>query len=274
MLLVLLVIGPLSGCVAPVVAPGTVGPRVTSPDTAPRPAANPSLAPAGSVTASATPTDALPAQLVNAGPRGGDQIALTFHLGSVVGRAPELMAWLTDNEVPATIFVSGGAVARPDSDEGRAVLDMLDRSPDLFELGSHGFAAEDFTALTAAQIAEELRRTEAVLAPLTSQDPRPLFAPPAGAWSEPVLVAAGAAGYRYAIRWDVDPVDWKPVAGGGPTADEIVRKVLEGVQPGSVVLLQLGGPETLDALPELVAGLRERFRLVRVSELLRLGPVD
>lgn len=275
----LLAIGPLAGCAASVVAPATAWPRATppgamSPDTAPRSAADPSLEPAASATASDTPPNGLPAQLVDAGPRGGDRVALTFHLASVMGRAPEIMAWLTDNQVPATIFVSGGAVARPDSDEGRAVIDILDRSPDLFELGSHGFAAEDFTALTAAQIEEELRRTEAVLAPLTSQDPRPLFAPPAGAWSDPVLVAAGAAGYRYAIRWDVDPVDWKPVAAGGPTAEEIARKVLEGVQPGSIVLLQLGGTETLDALSELVASLRERFRLVRVSELLRVGPVD
>lgn len=214
-----------------------------------------------------------PAQLIDAGPRSGAEIALAFHLGAIVAPAPGTMTWLRDNDVPATIFVSGAAAERTDSDAGRAAVEILDRRPDLFELGSHGFEAEDFTALTPAQIVEELRRTEAVLAPLSDQDPRPLFAPPAGAWSDAVLAAAGDAGYRYVVRWDVDPVDWKPIADGGPSSDEIVRRVLDDVQPGSIVLLQLGGPETFAALPELIQGLRERFRLVRISEMLDLGPI-
>ena len=215
-----------------------------------------------------------PAQLVDAGPRRGNRIALTFHLGAVVDPAPAMMAWLRDNEVAATIFVSGAAVERNDSDAGREVMQIIDARGDLFELGSHGYATEDFTMLTPEQVIEELRRTEAALTSRAGQDPRPLFAPPAGAWSTTVLAAAGRAGYDWAVLWDVDPVDWKPMAQGGPSSAEIVDRVLGTAQPGSIVLLQLGGPETLGALPDLVAALRQRFRLVRVSELLGLGPVD
>lgn len=188
--------------------------------------------------------------------------------------APAIMAWLRDYEVPATIFVSGAAVERSDTDEGRMVVQILNTRADLFELGSHGYAAEDFTMLTPDQVIDELRRTEVALAPLAGQDPRPLFAPPAGAWSETVLTAAAGAGYQWAVRWDVDPVDWKPMADGGPSSAEIVDRVLQAVQPGSIVLLQLGGPETVGALSDLIPALRERFRLVRISELLGSGPVD
>lgn len=211
---------------------------------------------------------------MDSGPRRGDRIALTFHLGATVDPAPAIMAWLRDKEVPATIFLSGAAVERTDSDAGRAAAQIIDERADLFELGSHGYAAEDFTMLTPEQVIEELRRTEVALMPLTGQDPRPLFAPPAGAWSATVLAAAGRAGYDAAVRWDVDPVDWKPMAEGGPSSAEIVDRVLQTVRPGSIVLLQLGGPETLGALPDLVAALRQRYRLVRVSELLGLGAVE
>lgn len=184
------------------------------------------------------------------------------------------MRWLRDNGVSATIFVSGAAVERTDSDAGREVLEVVNQRGDLFELGSHGYQAEDLTVLTPAQIEQELRRAETALFPLAEQDPRPLFAPPAGAWNDEVLAAVGRAGYEWSVLWDVDPVDWKPISDGGPTAAEIVRRVSAGVRPGSIVLLQLGGAETLRALPDLVAALRERFQLAVVSDLLGLGPAD
>ena len=214
------------------------------------------------------PLPAEPARVITAGPRDEAAIALTFHLGAIVEPAPSIMAWLRENSVPATIFVSGSAVTRGDSNAGRAALAVIDERPDLFELGSHGFVADDFTDLTQAQVEEELRRTETALAPLTNQSPRPLLAPPAGAWNDDVLAAAGRAGYRWAVLWEVDPIDWKPVSEGGPTAADIIDRVVAGARPGSIVLLQLGGPETLRALPELVGSLRERYALVRVGDLL------
>ena len=241
--------------------PATTRPSSPSDSTRPRPAP-------------ATDRPLAASQLVNAGPRDRDRIALTFHLGSRVEPAPPIMRWLRDNEVPATVFVSGAAVERTDTDAGREVLQVVNERGDLFELGSHGYEAEDFTALSAAQIEQELRRTEAALALSAAQEPRPLFAPPAGAWNDEVLAAVGRAGYQWSILWDVDPVDWKPISDGGPTSAEIVRRVTEGVRPGSIVLLQLGGEETLRALPDLVAALRERFQLAVVSELLGLGPAD
>ncbi len=58
--------------------------------------------------------------------------------------------------------------------------------------------------------------------------------------------------------WDVDTIDWKRVEDGGPTADEIVARVVSRARGGSIVLMHLGGYHTLEALPEVVQGLRDR----------------
>jgi peptidoglycan/xylan/chitin deacetylase (PgdA/CDA1 family) len=68
--------------------------------------------------------------------------------------------------------------------------------------------------------------------------------------------------------WDVDTIDWKPTADGGPTSDDIEAKVLSRAKGGSIVLMHLGGYETLDALPGVVAGLRKRgLEPVTLSEM-------
>jgi len=122
----------------------------------------------------------------------------------------------------------------------------------------------------AAQIADELARTEAALAPWCSQNPRPFFRPPNGGVDADVLAAVGAAGYSRTVTWDVDTIDWRPIVNDppGPTADQIVAKVLAKAQNGSIVLMHLGGYETFEALPRVVEGLRDRgFDLVTLDEL-------
>ena len=69
--------------------------------------------------------------------------------------------------------------------------------------------------------------------------------------------------------WDIDTVDWKPIADGGPTATQIASKVVGNAVNGSNVLFHLGGYETLDALRLIVPGLRDRgFTLTSLSDLL------
>jgi peptidoglycan-N-acetylglucosamine deacetylase len=124
-------------------------------------------------------------------------------------------------------------------------------------------------------MADQLHRTETAFAKYTSQDPKPFFRPPYGASSSAVLAGVGAAYYRLSILWDIDTIDWRPInnPGGpaGPTADQIVSKVLTNAQAGSIVLMHLGGYETYKALPTIIDGLHARgFDLVSLDTLL--GP--
>ena len=239
------------------------------------PLPTPSLPPA-TPPPSARPPSALPAPtpvasstLVSAGSRASTMIALTFDMGGRTDPALAIMTWLRDHDVPATIFLTGASV--DGSDAARQVAAMLNARPDLFDLGNHSYGHPDMTTLSATQVADELRRAEGAIGAYATQSPRPLFRPPYGAWDADVLAGAGSAGYRWTVMWDIDTIDWKPIADGGPTAAQIADKVLSRAQGGSIVLMHLGGYETLAALPAIVDGLRDRgFSLVTLNTLL--GP--
>ena len=192
-------------------------------------------------------------------------------MGGRVGDALRIVNWLVDQDIHASVFVTGAMVDSTSTDAARRLLAIVDAHPDLLSVGNHSYAHRDFRTLTAAEIADELRRTAAAIARSCSQDPRPFFRPPYGGYDARVLAAVGAAGYRMTVTWDVDTIDWRPIANDppGPTAAQIVTKVLGHAQGGSIVLMHLGGYETLKALPDVVAGLRAAgFELVTLDELL------
>jgi peptidoglycan-N-acetylglucosamine deacetylase len=200
--------------------------------------------------------------------RTRQQVALTFDMGGRVGDALAIVDWLVVHDVHATIFMTGAMAANPNTDAGRQVLAIVDAHPELFTLGNHSYTHRDFRTLSAAVIRDELRRTEAAMAPYCTQDPRPFFRPPNGGYDADVLAAVG---YRYTVAWDIDTIDWRPVANDppGPTADEIVTKILGRAQGGSIVLMHLGGYETFKALPRIVSGLRDAgYQLVDLDQLM------
>ncbi len=199
------------------------------------------------------------------------QVALTYDMGGRVGDAVAIVQWLIDHRVHASIFMTGAMADNVNTDAGRIVLGMIERHPELFTLGNHSYTHTDFRTLTGVEIRDEIRRTEAAIAPYCAQDLRPFFRPPNGGYDADVLAAVGAAGYRYTVTWDVDTIDWRPVGNDppGPTADQIVAKVVGNAQSGSIVLNHLGGYHTYEALPRVVAGLLDKgYDLVTLDELL------
>jgi peptidoglycan/xylan/chitin deacetylase (PgdA/CDA1 family) len=192
-------------------------------------------------------------------------------MGGRVGDSLAIMSWLVEHHVHATVFMTGAMADNQNTDAGRRVLAIVDQHPELYTLGHHSYTHRDFRNLTSAQIVDELRRTEAAIAPYCGQDLRPFFRPPNGGYDAATLAAVGAGGYRYTVTWDVDTIDWRPIVNDppGPTADQLVSKVLANAQGGSIVLMHLGGYETFKALPRVVDGLHDRgFDLVTLDELL------
>ena len=250
----------------------TPTPRPTpAPTPRPTPRATPRPTPTPTPTPTLAPTPTPASKLVRNGPRTGNDVALTFDMGGRVGDALAIAGWLVDHQVHATIFMTGAMADNPNTDAGREVLAIVEAHPDRFTLGNHSYTHRDFRTLSAAEIRDELARTEAALARSCSQDPRPFFRPPNGGSDADVLAAVGAAGYRYTVTWDVDTIDWRPIDNDppGPTADEIVAKVLGTARGGSIVLMHLGGYETFEALPRVVAGLQDKgFVLVTLDGLL------
>lgn len=249
-----------------VLIPGVIVDDASPPSASPGSSgALPTPTPGGSPGSSA---GGAPATVITHGPRGSAQIALTFDMGGRLDPAVDIVRWLIDHNVHATLFPTGKSGTT--TELGKAAINLAATRPDLFEFGNHSWDHPDFTTLTAAQMADQLSRTESALSGLVGGTTRPYFRPPFGAWTAAVRTGVGAAGWADLVMWDVDTIDWKPTTDGGPTSADIVTKVLTKAQGGSIVLMHLGGWHTLEALPDLLAGLQAKgMTPVTLTTMLR-----
>jgi len=215
-------------------------------------------------------------------PNAGHAVALTFDMGGRLDPGVQILNFLIANHVCATIFPTG---AMAQTTAGQAVMAIIRAHPELFEIGNHTMHHCDLVnggggsptsapcvtngTPTADFIRKELTDSAAILKLYSGQNPVPYWRPPYGAINQFVRDAAASVGYTKTFLWDVDTIDWKPIADGGPTAEQIASKVISRAVDGSVVLMHLGGYETFDALGIMIPGLRERgFLLTSLSDML------
>jgi len=255
----------------------TPRPQPTAPPATPSPTSPPS----GSGCTVGNRVAAGSAQTFRTIPNAGPGVALTFDMGGRMDPAVDIMNFLVSNRVCATIFATG---VMSESAPGEQVMAIIKAHPELFEIANHtmyhcdlvrGGGGSPTTApcaggpFSADRIRKELADAEAILSAGTGQDPQPYWRPPYGSISDGVISAAASAGYTKTFLWDIDTIDWKPIADGGPSAEQIAAKVIGNAVNGSNVLFHLGGYETLDSLRLIVPGLRDRgFTLTSLSDLL------
>ena len=295
MLAVVAAVALLAACSA--LSPSLEPSSTPASSTAGTPSGGPSAAPAGSVvptpTLAPSPTpppagcragNRVPAgeqQIFTTVPNAGHALALTFDMGGRLAPALDILNLLVANGVCATLFPTG---AMGQTAAGQQVLALVKLHPELFEVGNHtmhhcnlvagggGSPAEAPCAgvtPTTEFIRAELTDAAAIIEQFAGQAPTPYWRPPYGAVDQAVRDAAASAGYTKTFMWSIDTVDWKPIADGGPTAEQIATKVVSNARDGSIVLMHLGGYETLDALAIMVPALRDRgFLLTSVSDLL------
>jgi peptidoglycan/xylan/chitin deacetylase (PgdA/CDA1 family) len=194
--------------------------------------------------------------------RGPEQVeravALTFDDGPWPQSTPRVLAVLRRLHVRATFFVIGYlADAYPDLVRSERRAGMV--------VGNHTYNHPEvppFDQLPRALVDDEIALGAASLGRAGVKPA--LFRPPAGSVSATVVRAAEAANERV-VLWSVDPRDWEE----GTTAREIKQRVLDAVQPGSIVELHDGGGDrsaTIAALPGIVKGIRHRhLRLVTLT---------
>ena len=222
----------------------------------PLPTRRPSARPSVSIPPPPSVAAGDPAVVISNGPRGTNAVALTFDMGGEVAPALDILQYLIDNDIRATIFPTGEV---GETDEvGIEAMELIASKPDLFAIGNHSYDHPNFTELGPDEIADQLHRTEDMVVAATGRSSKPFFRPPFGAQNADVRQAVADAGWAYVVMWDVDTIDWKPTSDGGPTADDIVAKVLSRADGGSIVLMHLGGEHTLDALPRIIEGLRAK----------------
>jgi peptidoglycan/xylan/chitin deacetylase (PgdA/CDA1 family) len=169
--------------------------------------------------------------------------------------------------VPATVFMTGRW-----AEEYPGQARSIGRDP-LFEVANHSYSHYAYTrnCYGLPTVPEERRRSDverayAAFRQVGVRDPMPYFRFPGGCYDRQALKALAPTGVT-AVQWDVvggDAFETDP--------DTVVRQVLEGVRPGSVVVLHCtrsAAPATERAVRTIVPELRRKgFRFVKVSALI------
>ena len=118
-----------------------------------------------------------------------------------------------------------------------------------FEIGNHSYSHPDLTRLSAAEVDDQLARTNLAILRATGHRPT-LLRPPYGARDRRLDRIAARSGLGE-VLWDVDTLDWKH-----HDAKAVRRVVRRDVRRGSIVLLHDIQPTTVQAVPKLIAQLR------------------
>lgn len=127
------------------------------------------------------------------------------------------------------------------------------------ELGNHTYDHVSLKGLSAAQIQEQLTKTDEKIFEVTNQHTT-VLRPPGGAYDDTLYTVLQTP----AVLWTVDTMDWSH-----QNKDITVQRVLEHAEDGDIILMHDLFTPTADAAEALIPALCERgFQLVTVSELL------
>jgi len=170
----------------------------------------------------------------------------------------QLIDTLGNYGVSATFFVVGDWAGKyPES-----VKALYDAG---HEVMSHSNKHNHMPALSKDDIIADLTTCNERIAAVTGVTPT-LFRAPYGDYNDTLISAVSEMGMK-TIQWDVDSLDWKDLS-----APDITTRVLERVQPGSIILFHNAAKHTPEALPGIIEALqKDGYTLVPVSELILDG---
>ncbi|MFF4871785.1 polysaccharide deacetylase family protein [Streptomyces sp. NPDC003444] len=188
-------------------------------------------------------------------------IALTFDAGP--GKdTPKLLDILKEKQVPATFFLLGSKhvdrypkVVKRIADEGH-------------EVANHTWTHRILTDLDAAEVREELERTQDAVEKITGRKPT-LMRPPQGRTDDTVSEVSRELGLAQ-ILWSITAKDYS-------TDDSalIRQRVLDQAHGDGIILLHDIYDGTVPAVPPIIDELKRRgFTFVTVPELLAPGKAE
>jgi peptidoglycan/xylan/chitin deacetylase (PgdA/CDA1 family) len=187
-------------------------------------------------------------------------VALTFDAGGNDIGTERLLSTLRRRHVKATFFLTGRFA--------RSYPLLARRIGGHFAVGNHTYSHPALTGLPSPLVRREIVLGARWIRKKARRDPRPLFRFPYGARDSRTIAIARSLGYAD-VYWSTDTWGWMGRARQSRAG--IVRRVLERVRPGEIVLMHAGAAKdgsTLDtnALPAVIRGLRARgYRFVRLD---------
>jgi peptidoglycan/xylan/chitin deacetylase (PgdA/CDA1 family) len=225
-----------------------------------------SPAPAGSATATGAPGAtatpggtalALPPEVVR-GPADRPAVALTFHGQGSPAQAEAVLGELENGGARATVMAVGTWLAANPTIAKR----ILDGG---HELGNHTQNHGPISQMSEAQAYAEIDGCAQVLRRLTGS---------IGTWFRPsqtqystagIRAQAQKVGYPTCLSYDLDSLDYTD-----PGTAAIVGNVTSAARNGSIVSLHFGHAGTVEAVPQILAGLAAHgLKPVTMTELMK-----
>jgi peptidoglycan-N-acetylglucosamine deacetylase len=182
----------------------------------------------------------------------GKVVALTFDDGPNPDATPLILDTLAEKGVPATFFVLGSHAERWPELVRRV-------SQEGHQLGNHGYFHRKLQFKSPFYVSRDIRLGIRAIKRAGAPAPRYFRAPHGfrSPWTTPIALSYGERTVGWSLGvWDSDR----------PGVDEIVRRTLEGVSPGSIVLLHDGDGynpdgdrmQTAAALPHIIDRLKDQ----------------
>ncbi|MFL5945859.1 MAG: polysaccharide deacetylase family protein [Gaiellaceae bacterium] len=187
-------------------------------------------------------------------------VALTFDGGGNADAARDVLATLRREHVKATFFLTGHFVQ-----SYPALARAIGRR---YPVGNHTVNHLDLLRLSPGAAEREVTRAAAMIERATGRDTRPYFRFPYGSRNTSTLRMVNGLGYA-SVRWTVDTWGWMGLS--RQSVCGAVRKVVDHVVPGEIVLMHLGSSRdhsTIDskALPAVIHRVRARgYRFVTLA---------
>lgn len=183
------------------------------------------------------------------------KVALTFDAAWGANTTDAIIDILQGEDIYCTFFLVGFWI-----DRYQAEVCALAGAG--HEIANHSNTHAHMKGMSPKDIEEEVRLCNDKITALTGE-PVDLFRPPYGEYDTTVVRTCRAMGV-HVVQWDVDSLDWM-----GLSASEMTRRILDRVKPGSIILMHMNGEHTIEALPGIIRGIKEKgFEFVTISELI------
>ncbi|WP_288152579.1 glycosyltransferase [uncultured Prevotella sp.] len=209
------------------------------------------------------------AKLGHCGPK---DLILTFDDGPDARWTPQVLRTLKHYGVPGAFFMVGLQMEKN--------LPLVKKVYDAGNtIGNHTFTHHNVIENSDDRTYAELKLTRMLVESITGHSTT-LFRAPYNADADPTqreeiepMILASRRNYLF-VGEEVDPNDWQP----GITADEIYRRVIDGVHHGDghiILLHDAGGvtrKPTMEALPRIIATLQhEGYRFISLEKYLGMS---
>lgn len=185
-------------------------------------------------------------------------VALSFDAAWGNEDTQQLIDILNKYKINTTFFVVGDWVDKyPES-----VKALADNGN---EVMNHSLNHAHFSSLSSEEIVADITACNEKIAAITGVTPT-LFRCPYGEYDDHVVTAVTGMGMT-AVQWNIDSLDWK-----GISAEEIQKRVLKNIAPGSIILFHNAAENTPEALPGIIESLlADGYKIVPISQILLTG---